>query len=73
MAHVGTQDILPGDALVHHRREEDRVPLARMKAQPVAEVYDMRPGEVIETSAMRQARQMRDEWRRERYARLKQG
>jgi hypothetical protein len=67
MAHVTTHDVLT-EAVVE-APGADR-PSARVNAQRVAEFYDMRPGEIIETSAMRQARQMRDEWRRERYARL---
>jgi len=68
MAHVGTHDVL-SDALVD-ASATDRVTPVRGNVQPVAEFYDMRPGEVVEKDAFRQARQMRGEWRRERYARL---
>ena len=68
MAHVTTQDVL-SEAVVE-ARGTGRAPRARVNAQRVAEFYDMRPGEVVEKDAFRQARQMRDEWRRERYARL---
>ena len=68
MAHVTTQDIL-SEAVVEARRNGP-CPMRPRNAQRVTEFYDMRPGEVVEPSAMRQARQMRDEWRRQRYARL---
>ena len=68
MAHVTTQDVL-SEAVVE-APGTGRAPRARVNAQRVAEFYDMRPGEVVESDALRQARQMRDEWRRERYARL---
>ena len=68
MAHVTTQDVL-SEAVVE-ARGTGSAPRARVNAQRVAEFYDMRPGEVVEKDAFRQARQMRGEWRRERYARL---
>jgi hypothetical protein len=68
MAHVTTQDVL-SEAVVE-APGTGRAPRARVNAQSVAEFYDLRPGEVVEKDAFRQARQMRGEWRRERYARL---
>ena len=68
MAHVTTQDVL-SEAVVEARKPE-RVASPRVNAQRVAEFYDMRPGEVVEKDAFRHARQMRGEWRRERYSRL---
>jgi len=68
MAHASTHDVLT-DALVD-APATDRPTSRRRDAQPVAEFYDMRPGEIVEKDAFRQARQMRGEWRRERYARL---
>jgi hypothetical protein len=68
MAHVTTRDVL-SEAVVEARKA-DRAAPARANAQRVAEFYDMRPGEVIETNVLRQARQMRGEWRRKRYTRL---
>jgi len=71
MAHVSAHDIL-SEAVVE-APGTGRAPRARVNAQRVAEFYDMRPGEIVETSATRQARQMRDEWRRQRYSRLTSG
>ena len=68
MAHVSTHDVLT-DALVDAPKT-DRGASARRDAQAVAKFYDLRPGEVVEKDVLRQARQMRSEWRRERYARL---
>ena len=68
MARAGTHDLVSADALVSDRLDAERP--AHAKAQNVAEFYDLRPGEVIEPDAFRQARQMRGEWRRERYSRL---
>ena len=53
-------------------RQADGARSARTNEQPVAEFYDLQPeGEVIEPDAFRQARQLRDGWRRERYSRLR--
>jgi len=71
MAHVSTHDILSSDDL--RVPGADRAPPARAKVPPVAEFYDLQPGERIARDAFRQARQLRDESRRARYARLKQG
>jgi hypothetical protein len=71
MAHVTTQDVL-SEAVVE-APGTGRAPRARVNAQRVAEFYDMLPGEVVEKDAFRQARQMRGEWRRERYPRLTSG
>ena len=70
MAHVGTQDL--ADALVDAGPKADGARSARAKDRQVAEFYDLRPeGEVIEPDVFRQARQLRDAWRRERYSRLR--
>ena len=70
MAHVGTQDL--ADALVDTGPKADGTRRAGARTQSVTEFYDMRSeGEVIKPDAFRQARQMRDAWRRERYSRLR--
>lgn len=67
MAHVGTQDV----AVVDAGPKADGARSAGAKDRQVEEFYDLRPpGEVIVPDVFRQARQLRDTWRRERYSRL---
>ena len=47
MAHVTTQDVL-SEAVVE-ARGTGSAPRARVNAQRVAEFYDMRPGEIVES------------------------
>ena len=69
MAHVGTQDLAA--ALVDARPKAEGARSLRAKEQPVAEFYGMQPeGKAGGPDAFRQARGLRDAWRRERYARL---
>jgi hypothetical protein len=69
MAHVGTQDLAA--ALVDARPKAEGARPFRAKEQPVAEFYDMQPeGNAVELDAFRQARRLRDAWRRERYSRF---
>ena len=67
MAHVGTQDL----AVVDANLKADGERSARAKGRQVEEFYNLRPlSEVIVPDVFRQARQLRDTWRRERYSRL---
>jgi hypothetical protein len=69
MAHVGTQDLAA--ALVDARPKAEGARPLRAKEQLAAEFYDMQPeGKAVEPDAFRQARRLRDAWRRERYSRL---
>jgi hypothetical protein len=68
MAHVDTQDI----ALIDAGAKADGARSARAKARQVEEFYDLGPqSEVILPDVFREARQLRDTWRRERYSRLR--
>ena len=68
MAHAGTQDLAA--ALVDARPEADGARPVRARVQPVAEFYELPVGEAVQPDAFRQARKLRDAWRRERYSRL---
>ena len=71
MAHVGTPEL--ADALVDAGPKADGARSARAKHRQVEEFYDLRPlSEVIAPDVFRQARQLRDAWRRERYPRLRE-
>jgi hypothetical protein len=69
MAHVGTQDF--AHALVDARPKADGARPLQAKEQPVAEFYHLQPeGKALKPDAFRQARRLREAWRRDRYARL---
>jgi hypothetical protein len=69
MAHVGTQDLAA--ALVDARPQVDGARSLRAKEQPVAEFYQLQPeGKANQPDAFRQARKLRDAWRRGRFSRL---
>jgi hypothetical protein len=68
MAHVGTQDLAGALVDAHPKADEARPP--RRQEQQVAEFYELQPqGKAIEPDVFRQARKLRDAWRRERYSR----
>ena len=66
-AHVGGRNsFVPGQAKVVPRRPADFCDVTSGDATSTC-------GETGETNVWRQARQMRQEWRRQRYSRLKMG